>query len=217
MSALLLHYIYDPFCGWCYAAAPLIEHLHGRDGFDVRLHGGGMLTGSNRRQISPQWRQYVMPHDRRIAEMTGQPFGEGYFDGLLRDTSVVLDSASPIAAVLAADSLGLFGPAMLHRLQRAHYAEGLRIVETEVQAALAVALGLDETAFLAARQRFGGVATEAHIDDTRVLLRKAGGHGFPTLAAETPAGDLHLVDVGSYLGREEAWGRHLDELHAALS
>ena len=49
-------------------------------GFTIKLHGGGMLTGPRRKQIDANWRDYVMPHDLRIAELTGQPFGENYFD-----------------------------------------------------------------------------------------------------------------------------------------
>ena len=84
-EATTLHCIFDPLCGWCYAAAPLVEAAREVPGLRVELHGGGMMTGANRRAITPQWRDYVLPHDRRIAELTGQPFGEAYFEGLLRD------------------------------------------------------------------------------------------------------------------------------------
>lgn len=91
----ILHAIIDPLCGWCYAAAPLLVAA-AKAGFTIKLHGGGMLTGPRRKQIDANWRDYVMPHDLRIAELTGQPIGENYFDGLLRDTTVVLDSAPPL-------------------------------------------------------------------------------------------------------------------------
>ena len=70
-------------------------------------------TGAQRQPVSAQLRDYVMPHDVRIAQYTGQPFGEAYFEGLLRDTTAVFDSAPPTTAVLAADQLagrGLYGP-----------------------------------------------------------------------------------------------------------
>ncbi|MGV8469018.1 DsbA family protein, partial [Pseudomonas aeruginosa] len=65
------------------------------------LAGGGMMTDANRQPVGAGLRHYVMPHDLRIAQLTGQPFGKDYFDGLLRDTSAVFDSAPPTAAVLA--------------------------------------------------------------------------------------------------------------------
>ena len=71
----------------------------------VVAHAGGMMSGANRQSVSAQLRNYVMPHDRRIAEYTGQPFGEAYFEGLLRDHTAVFDSTPPIGAVMAAEAI----------------------------------------------------------------------------------------------------------------
>ncbi len=71
-AAATLHYIYDPLCGWCYGAKPLVQAAS--QVLPVSLHGGGMMAGNNRQFVSPNLRDYVMPHDRRIAEYTGQPF-----------------------------------------------------------------------------------------------------------------------------------------------
>src|SRR5256885_3464591 len=71
----VLHYIFDPLCGWCYAAAPLVKAARSVPGVTLQWHGGGMLTGAHTRTITADWRGHVMPHDQRIAEMTGQPFG----------------------------------------------------------------------------------------------------------------------------------------------
>lgn len=40
-----LHYIFDPLCGWCYGAAPLVEAARTVPGLAVAFHGGGMLAG----------------------------------------------------------------------------------------------------------------------------------------------------------------------------
>ena len=66
---MILHYIYDPLCGWCYGAKPLVQAAQAV--LPVLAHGGGMMTGANRQRVSPQLRSYVMPHDRRIAEYSG--------------------------------------------------------------------------------------------------------------------------------------------------
>ena len=83
-----LHYVHDPLCGWCYAAAPLVKAA--RESLEVVAHAGGMLAGARRRAVTEDWRSYVMPHDRRIEALSGQPFGTAYFDGLLRDRTAVL-------------------------------------------------------------------------------------------------------------------------------
>lgn len=106
MTGTTLHYVLNPLCGWCYGAAPLVQAAKSIPGLTVALHAGGMMTGNNRRQITDEWRNYVIPHDKRIAELTGQTFGEAYFNGLLRDTTAVMDSEPPITAILAAEALG---------------------------------------------------------------------------------------------------------------
>lgn len=207
-----LHYIFDPLCGWCYAAAPLVAAARGVPGLKVAFHGGGMMTGANRRAITPQWRAYVMPHDRRIAEMTGQPFGEGYFEGLLRDNGAVMDSEPPTTAILAAESQRMGGGLdMVHRLQQAHYVEGRRIADADVLAEKAVDIGLDVEAFKAGFARLSGEATAQHIAQSRQLLQRAGGQGFPTFLLVQADGRATRIDAGPWLGRADDWKAELAE------
>ena len=211
-----LHYIFDPLCGWCYAAAPLIDAARGVPGLTVRFHSGGMLAGANRRSITPQWRDYVMPHDRRIAQLTGQPFGEAYFEGLLRDTTAVMDSAPPTTAILVAEEIAGRGLDMLHRLQRAHYAEGRRIADYKELESLATELGLEAAAFAGAFERLSGAATDAHFRASREWLDRVGGQGFPTLVLEQADGALARLDIGPFLGQPEAFAAALlEQLPAA--
>lgn len=203
MAEAVLHYIYDPLCGWCYGAAPLVEAARRVPGLRLALHGGGMLSGSNRRHITADWRSHVLPHDLRIAQMTGQPFGDAYRDGLLNDKGAVLDSSPPITAVLAAEAIDGQGAAMLHALQHAHYVDGLRIAELPVLLALASQLGLDQATFASKYDQLAGEATARHIADSRALLAQVGGHGFPTFALDDGSGKLVQIDAGSYLGQPD--------------
>lgn len=203
----ILRYIYDPLCGWCYGAAPLVRAA--RDIVEVKAHAGGMMTGRRRQVVSPELRDYVMPHDRRIAQLTGQPFGEGYFEGLLRDTSAVFDSEPPITAVLAADRAGDRGLDLLARLQTAHYVEGRRISEKSVLIELAASIGLEREAFVRAFERISGAETQAHMVESRALLARVGGNGFPTFALEHD-GRIFAVDVGPYFGNVAEWRKWLE-------
>lgn len=210
-----LHYIFDPMCGWCYAAAPLVDAARSVPGLKVEFHGGGMMTGANRRPITAQWRDYVMPHDRRIAELTGQPFGEGYFEGLLRDIGAVMDSEPPTTAVLAAEALRSGGGLdMIHRLQRAHYVEGRRIADLDVLTSVAAELGFDAKAFASAFARLSGEATSRHIAESRQLLQRAGGQGFPTFVLAHADGTASRIDIGPWLGRADEWKAQLATLAA---
>ena len=193
MTGTTLHYIFDPLCGWCYGAAPLVKAAKTIPGLTIALHAGGMMTGNNRRQITDEWRNYVIPHDKRIAELTGQPFGEAYFNGLLRDTTAVMDSEPPITAILAAQALAGRGLDMLHRIQEAHYQEGRRIADTPVLEALAKELGLPSAPFIAEMRFNAG----AHRTKPRIACQGSG-PGVPNFrsarqrrpAAPDPGGQL---------------------------
>ncbi|MGJ7490569.1 DsbA family protein [Variovorax sp. ZT4R33] len=197
-----LHYLYDPLCGWCYGAAPLIQVA--RELLPVQAHAGGMMAGAQRRAVTAELRRFVVEHDRRIAAASGQPFGGAYLDGLLCDTGAVLDSEPPITAILAAEHVAQRGLDLLARLQRAHYVECMRIAEPEPLRALAVDIGIDGLAFERAFALAEGAVTQAHIDNSRALLGRLGASGFPTMAL---AQDDRMVvlDIGRYLGRPEAW------------
>lgn len=203
-STPTLHYIFDPLCGWCYGAAPLVDAARRVAGLQITLHGGGMMTGGNRQPVSDALRRYVMPHDERIAGLTGQTFGKDYFDGLLRDTGAVFDSEPPTTAILAAQTLAGRGLDLLKRLQVAHYVEGKRIADPAVLKLLARGIGLDGDAFDAAYATAEGADTAAHIAASRKLLGQVGGTGFPTLALEQD-GVYTLLEPARYLGRPERW------------
>ncbi len=204
-----LHYLYDPLCGWCYAAAPLVQAAQAVSGLALALHAGGMMAGAQRQPVTPALRNYVMPHDRRIHALTGQPFGDAYFNGLLCDPQAVFDSEPPITAILAAAALSAgapqdLAPAMLKRIQQAHYVEGRQIARPEVLATLAAELGMTPQAFDAAYSAAAGAPVARHIDDSRRLLDALGGRGFPTFALETEGG-YRVLDFGPYLGKPDAW------------
>ncbi|HSV44781.1 MAG TPA: DsbA family protein [Ramlibacter sp.] len=212
-----LHYIYDPLCGWCYAAAPLVQAARSVPGLAIAFHGGGMLAGASRRTITADWREHVLPHDRRIAQLTNQTFGAAYLDGLLRDVGAPMDSEPPIAAALAAQALAGRGLDMIDRLQRAHYVEGRRIAEPEVLVEMAATLGLDADAFGASFAGLVGEPTRAHIAASRQLMARVGGQGFPTFALEQSEGRFTAIDTSAWLGRADAWRSHLADALGATA
>lgn len=202
MSMTTLHYIYDPLCGWCYGAAPLVKAA--RDVLDVRPHGGGMMAGARRQAVTPQLRAFVKQHDERIAQLSGQHFGRGYVDGLLNQTGVMLDSEPPTAAILAAEAIAGRGLDMLAQLQIAHYVEGRPIAERATLVEVATALGLDSAVFAESLDRQSGEAVQAHLKETRQLMAEVGAQGFPSFVLET-AGALQIIDIACYLGHPQAF------------
>lgn len=208
--SMRLHYIFDPYCGWCYAISPLIAAARAA-GVEVVLHGGGMLSGQARLAVSPALRDYVLSHDERIASLTGLPFGEAYREGLLKDQSVTFDSTPPIAAILAVEALQGDPVAYLGALQRAHYVRGASISALSTLTDLAVRAGLAPVAFERAHAEamLGPVAQ--HVAESRAYLQAVGGQGFPCLVLSQ--GDTaQRFDPMPWLGNPDGFVAALVEL-----
>ncbi|MCV2363397.1 DsbA family protein [Paucibacter sp. DJ1R-11] len=209
MNKSRLHYIHDPLCGWCYGVAPLVKAA--REVIPVLPRGGGMMTGVRRQRVTPELRSFVMAHDLRVAQASGQRFGDGYQEGLLRDAMAVFDSEPPTAAMLAADAMAGRGLDLLVQLQTAHYVDGLRIADRAVLIEVAAALGLRPEGFAQALDLQLGEPVQAHIKDSRAFMAQVGAQGFPSMVLETEGG-LQTVDVSSYLGRPQEFQTWLRSL-----
>ncbi|MBA2082869.1 DsbA family protein [Aeromonas veronii] len=194
-----LHYVYDPLCGWCYGAAPLLQAAATIAGLKIELHAGGLWMGSRRQPMGEALRDYVRPHDQRIEALTGQHFGERYFNELLLREGCLLDSEPPIRAVLAVTALGGDGLVMLHRIQQSHYRDGIWIGEPAFLATLAAEQGIAAEAF---QQSYLQAPLLQHLADSQGWMKRLGGQGYPTLGIER-GGKLERIEVNQYLGVPE--------------
>lgn len=199
MNALTLHYIYDPLCGWCYAATPMVEAAV-KTGIEIKMHGGGLWDPAT--GLASDKRSYIRQSDARIADLTGVAFGPAYLDGLLADENTVFWSRPTIAAVLAAG--GMEGGAdlrMMHAIQSAHYVDGRHVVQAAVLAEIAESIGLSRDDFLDA---LDAVAVDHHVDRTRRLMQQLGMGGFPSFALEQN-GTFIRVQHEAFYGRPHAF------------
>ena len=199
MTNTILHYVYDPLCGWCYAAEPLVKAAADAC-VPIVLHGGGLWDPGVH---APEAKRRSMREtDARIARLTGQLFGEAYLEGLLVDPASIWWSRPTVAAVLAAESLEAGrGLAMIAAVQRAHYVEGRRVVEDAVLTEAAGAIGLDPSRFT---QVLRAAPVDAHIQATRQLMRSHGLQGFPSFLVERDGRVERLPHEGCY-GRPAAF------------
>src|SRR5687767_15868655 len=176
----VLHYIYDPLCGWCYGAEPLVWAASKVDGLALRMHAGGLWPQPTR--LPDHTRRYIAQADARVGQISGQPYGELYLNGLLFDPELVLESRPVIAAVLAAQSLDPSQALpMLRGIQHAHYERGEHVVRDATLKKVAAEVGLDATAFEQALQK---VAVDEHIASSQELMNNVGAQGFPTFVLQ---------------------------------
>ena len=197
---ITLHYIYDPLCGWCYAAEPLLAQLLAspvRAQIAFEMHAGGLFQ---RMTLPQSKRAMIRQADARIAGMTGQHFGQAYLDGLLERDDTIYDSLPPIAAILASGALAAGSePAMLRAIQYAHYREGRAIVQETVLTDLAQSLQLDSELFTRAYREILNGDIQTHLDQTLTLMHYAGAQGFPAFV-------LQKNDVLEKLAHERYYG-----------
>jgi putative protein-disulfide isomerase len=176
----VLHYIYDPLCGWCYGAEPLVWAANGVDGLALRMHAGGLWPQPTR--LPEHTRQYIKQADARVGQMSGQPYGEPYLNGLLFDPELVLESRPVIAAVLAAQALDpTKALSMLRGIQHAHYERGRHVVREVTLEEVAGEIGLDVAAFSSALKT---VPVDEHIASSQELMNDVGAQGFPTFVLQ---------------------------------
>ena len=195
-----LHYIYDPLCGWCYCAEPMMRAANAVEGLELRLHGGGLWPEPTR--LPDDMRQYIREADSRAGSISGQPYGPAYLNELLDDPDLTLDSVPTTAAVLAAEALDpVSGPAMLSKIQHAHWEFGRHVVEPAVLRELATDIGLDATEF---EQALAEVDVDAHIARTRQLMRQLGAQGFPAFVFERD-GQWQLVPTQQLMANPEGF------------
>ncbi len=199
MDGIILHYVHDPLCGWCYAAEPLVQAAAAA-GIPIVLHGGGLW---DQPVHAPEAKRRMMrATDGRIAGLTGQVFGTAYLDGLLVHPDTVWHSRPTIAAILAAGRMqDAQDFAMLTAIQRAHYVDGRRVVQEQVLADIAGGIGLDAAAFATALR---AVDVDEHIRQTRMLMDRYDLHGFPTFLVQHGQAYVSLPHETLY-GQPEAF------------
>jgi putative protein-disulfide isomerase len=200
-----LLYLFDPLCGWCYAAAPAVAAMAGEYGPAFEFMPSGLFAGSGARPLDDAMATHAWTNDQRIARMTGQPFSEFYRDNVLARRDRPFDSGPLTLAMTAVRAVDPTLEAhFLHRAQTARYVEGRDTADPVVLAEIAsvfenvpnnLATRLVSDQDLAA-------ATSARIAEARRLQSRIGVSGVPALVVRTAAGDRLVHGTALYGGRE---------------
>ncbi len=205
MPTVTVTYLFDPLCGWCYAAAPALKFLQAQEGVEVVLAPSGLFAGAGARPMDAQFAAYAWANDQRIQQLTGQPFTQAYRDQILGAANGRFDSGP---ATLALTAVAQTAPEReldaLHALQHARYVDGRDNTDPAVIAEVLRALGLQEAAALAlapdtALQR----ATAERTATAQATLRAVGARGVPQLVVTGQGGALRLLGGDALLGPRE--------------
>lgn len=204
--SITVTYLFDPLCGWCYAAAPALNYLQGVEVIEVALAPTGLFAGAGARPMDAQFAAYAWANDQRIQQLTGQPFTQVYRDHILGAANRRFDSGP---ATLALTAVAQTAPdrelEALHALQHARYVEGRDNADPVVIADVLNSLGLQAAA---ARLREPSdalrVALLERVAAARVTMQLLGAQGVPQLAVAGQGGALRLVGGDALLGPRDA-------------
>ncbi|BDD04284.1 DsbA family protein [Aureibacter tunicatorum] len=174
-----LIYVMDPQCGWCYGNAENIKELESRlDGkYELQLMLGGMWLGNNAPRGGEGLNQFIKQHSPRMESVTGAYVSEKFYE-LTSDSSYVFSSLEPSAAILAVmkiapeKTLEFTG-----KVQKAMFADGLRLDQEVVYLNILQELSIDEGEF---RELW---LSEGNIENLNEMFQHSGSmvSGFPTL------------------------------------
>lgn len=198
-------YLFDPLCGWCYAAAPALQYLQGVDGINVVLAPTGLFAGAGARTMDAQFAAYAWANDQRIQQLTGQPFTQAYRDHILGAANGRFDSGP---ATLALTAVAQTAPEReldaLHAMQHARYVEGRDNADPAVIADVLNSLGLGAAA---ARLREPDDTLRAalleRVAAACATMQLLGAQGVPQLAVAGQSGAMQLVGGDALLGPRE--------------
>ncbi|WP_421993999.1 DsbA family protein [Roseococcus sp.] len=176
-------YLFDPLCGWCYGASPVLEKIASTDGVDLELVTVGLFAGEGARPIDANFSAYAWSNDQRISRLTGQTFSEDYRSRVLADHTRLFDSGP---ATLALAAVAATAPAReleaLKEIQLARYVEGRDTTDPGVLAEVLGRLGLSEAAQrLRAPDEALVELYRRRIGEGREKMRRFGVAGVPAL------------------------------------
>ena len=200
-----VHYFFDPMCGWCYGASPLVEVLANTPEFEIIYHPGGMIP---KRAIDSSFRQHILQADSQIAAMTKVHFGDAYKARVAGAGDFIVDSYSTTRAFFVGQEMGIEAHKMLAAIQKAHYQDGKHLDELNILADLAVSMGLDKTTW---NEKMA--ASEANmidqVQESHRLMDKWRVRGYPTFIIEKNSKFIWL-EHSKYYGKTPEWKNYLE-------
>lgn len=200
-----LYYVFDPLCGWCYAAMPALAAVKDLPGIHIDLLPAGLFAGTGARLMDDTFAAYAWSNDQRIQRLTGQRFTPAYRDRVLADRMQPFDSG---AATLALTAVALTAPDRqvdaLAAIQQARYVEGLDVTATGTLAGLLTNEGLvAAAALLSEPARELASATRERMQRAQQFMRQFNVRGVPALVVDS-GNRMSLIDHTSTYGNPSA-------------
>lgn len=147
ITAIHLTYLFDPLCGWCYGASPVLEKLIATPNVSLTLAPTGLFAGEGARPMDANFAAYAWSNDQRIERLTGQVFSDDYRRNVLAHSDGLFDSAPATLALMA---VSVTAPdkefAALKAIQRLRYVDGRDNTDTSILIGVLRDMGFEDAA-----------------------------------------------------------------------
>lgn len=174
---IILYYVHDPMCSWCYAFRPMWMQIQQQLPATIRVQYvlGGLAPDSDQ-PMPPETRAYVQSQWHKIIQsVPGTVFNFAFWEQCQPRRSTY----PACRAVLLAREQGQDGEiAMIHAIQDAYYRHAQNPSDTDTLCALAQQIGLDVAAFA---RDLNAETTQQALLAEMALARRIGGNSFPSL------------------------------------
>jgi putative protein-disulfide isomerase len=203
-------YLFDPLCGWCYGASPVLHKLSQHNSFALVLAPTGLFAGTGGRTLDAAFADYAWSNDQRIEKLTGQRFTQAYRTQVLDQVGSRFDSVN---ATLALTAVAQTAPEReldtLTAIQEARYLNGLDITTMPVLDPLLRDLGLAASADrLAENSPELRQAGDARTQRAQMLMQAHGAQGVPALVLTNEHGS-RLLSANTLYGEFDSLVSHL--------
>lgn len=202
-----IYYLFDPLCGWCYGAAPVLQKIAQK--YPLVLTPTGLFFQSGHK-VNAEFAQYAWQNDQRIYKMTGQVFSQAYFEQVLQQ-ELDFDSKNILLALTVIEQCASHQTlSALQALQHARYVEGKDNTDKTVIRGVLTNLGLD-----CEIEQFDDLNLTQALNDRialgKQLAKQFGVQGVPQLIVEKNA-QKHLVPSQLLFGQAEPLLAYIEQL-----
>lgn len=217
-------YLFDPLCGWCYAAAPAIKALREAELGNIAMAPVGLFY--NPRPTSAI-AEHARSNDERIQSLSGQKFSNAYFDNVLNKPDGVFSSRALTQATLFLETqqLGLAGE-LLHTAQIRRYVDGVdtsdaaEVAKIAKEVAAKQGIEIDQEALLTLLQ--DGSPLQQQADQmvqqaSQLLSRLPGSGGVPQLIMTHENGQNYIFSGADLYQGAEGFLGLVNTIQMALS
>lgn len=179
-------YVGDPMCSWCWGFAPEFSklHRHLEESVDFSLCMGNLRNGH---PWDDGFKTFLREHWEAVGSATGQPFSMA----LLEKETFDYTTEPACRAVSTGRELDPERSFMFfENLQRAFYAEGKDVTDTEVICRIAAKSGYDLESF---RPLFESDGMHQRVLSDASRARAYGANAFPSLVIIDDEGHLSVL------------------------